>query len=344
MQKIGDLLKVEREKKGLSLHEVGIGLKINPKILKAIEDGDTANLPAKTFLRGFIRSYALYLKMDANALLSLFQQELGSTRPEDSPKKAMGSTPAEAGLATPKSPASEVPLPHKPTEKLKISHNDGLFSNRSIALSGILVLVVIIAFIAKIVDKYEKESRQTIVVAQAPILEDVKDLPAPTNSINGEILISSEENSSSTKSELAATTSPVAPAISPIPTIEQKPVATPIATPISTPAATPIATPAATPISTPVSTPTPIPTAAAGVNNPTEVIVEALNKVDIRYSFGNEKWETVTLLADEFHTFKSKTFIHLEVSDGGSISLIINGRDRGIPGSIGKPIKLSYPK
>src|SRR6185312_15354404 len=55
MRKIGEILKSEREKKDLSLHEIGMSLKINPKILKAIEESDEKNLPAKTFLRGFIR-------------------------------------------------------------------------------------------------------------------------------------------------------------------------------------------------------------------------------------------------------------------------------------------------
>ncbi len=58
MSKLGQFLKTEREKKGLSLHEIGMSLKINPKILKAIEDNDEPNLPAKTFLRGLIKSYA----------------------------------------------------------------------------------------------------------------------------------------------------------------------------------------------------------------------------------------------------------------------------------------------
>ena len=64
MKKTGELLKKVREDKGLSLHEIGLSLKINAKILKQIEDGEKDNLPAKTFLRGFVQSYANYLKLD----------------------------------------------------------------------------------------------------------------------------------------------------------------------------------------------------------------------------------------------------------------------------------------
>src|SRR5690606_1331875 len=83
MTKLGDLLKSEREKRNLSLHEIGMSLKINPKILKAIEDGDQAGLPAKTFLRGFVKSYAQYLRLDVNQALQMFQEEYGTTRIEE---------------------------------------------------------------------------------------------------------------------------------------------------------------------------------------------------------------------------------------------------------------------
>jgi len=76
---------------------------------------------------------------------------------------------------------------------------------------------------------------------------------------------------------------------------------------------------------------------------PAEVIVEALNKVSIKYSLSEGKWETLELQADQVHTFKSRTGVKLEVSDGGSISVIVNGRDRGVPGKIGQSINLSYP-
>ena len=48
-------------------------------MLKALEEGDLDNLPAKTFLRGFVQSYASQLKMDIDAILELFHDEMGST-------------------------------------------------------------------------------------------------------------------------------------------------------------------------------------------------------------------------------------------------------------------------
>ena len=74
-----------------------------------------------------------------------------------------------------------------------------------------------------------------------------------------------------------------------------------------------------------------------------EVIVEALNKVSIKYNLGDSATEILELSADQVHTFKGKDKITLDVSDGGAVSVIVNGRDRGVPGTIGQPMKLSYP-
>ena len=83
MKNLGQLLKSEREKKQLSLHEVGIYLKISPRVLQSIEDGELSKLPAKTFLRGFVRSYALHLRLNVSDVLDLFQREWAEPHPEE---------------------------------------------------------------------------------------------------------------------------------------------------------------------------------------------------------------------------------------------------------------------
>ncbi len=87
MKKTGALLRKVREEKGLSLHEIGLSLKINPKILKQIEDGEQNNLPAKTFLRGFVQSYSIFLKLDSDEVLRIFSEEMGSTKPKKIPTR-----------------------------------------------------------------------------------------------------------------------------------------------------------------------------------------------------------------------------------------------------------------
>jgi cytoskeleton protein RodZ len=94
MSNIGELLKRTREEQGLSIHEVSLALKINSKILQAIEDGDKNHLPAKTFLRGFVRSYASYLHLDQKSTMDAFSNEYGSTLPKSNARPAP-ETPAQ---------------------------------------------------------------------------------------------------------------------------------------------------------------------------------------------------------------------------------------------------------
>jgi cytoskeleton protein RodZ len=72
MKKTGEILRKAREEKGLSLNEIGLSLKISSKVLKAIEEGNERQLPAKTFLRGFVQSYANYLHLDTDKILEIF--------------------------------------------------------------------------------------------------------------------------------------------------------------------------------------------------------------------------------------------------------------------------------
>lgn len=65
---MGAALKAEREKRGLTLDEVVEQLKINSRLLRAIEDGDTASLPPPAYIKGFIRSYARLLGISETEL------------------------------------------------------------------------------------------------------------------------------------------------------------------------------------------------------------------------------------------------------------------------------------
>lgn len=57
----GATLKAEREKRNLSIDDVASELKISPRQLRALEDGDMAALPHPAYAKGFIRSYATWL-------------------------------------------------------------------------------------------------------------------------------------------------------------------------------------------------------------------------------------------------------------------------------------------
>ncbi|MEK9847112.1 MAG: RodZ domain-containing protein [Rhodospirillaceae bacterium] len=68
LREVGEALRKRRLLLCLSLSEVSKALRIKEEYLLGIEDGCADGLPGKVYLRGFIRSYAEYLGLDATHL------------------------------------------------------------------------------------------------------------------------------------------------------------------------------------------------------------------------------------------------------------------------------------
>ena len=79
MQSVGQQLKDAREVQGKSLEDVGAELKIRADHVSALEESDFSKFDAPIFIRGFVRTYCRFLKLDQNALIVQLNQELGST-------------------------------------------------------------------------------------------------------------------------------------------------------------------------------------------------------------------------------------------------------------------------
>ncbi len=75
VKKVGDLLRQARIDQNLQHDEISKNLCIRTVHLRAIEDGNFKELPALVYARGFVKSYAEYLKLDSNFILSHFQTE-----------------------------------------------------------------------------------------------------------------------------------------------------------------------------------------------------------------------------------------------------------------------------
>lgn len=72
---VGERLKFERGRKGYSLHEMADILRLRPRQIQALEEGDYGNLPGQAFVIGFLRSYANALGLDAIAIVDLYKNE-----------------------------------------------------------------------------------------------------------------------------------------------------------------------------------------------------------------------------------------------------------------------------
>lgn len=67
---VGAELAAARKTQQLSVETVASDLHLRPEIVHAIEAGDETRLPAAAFVRGYIKSYARLLGLDASALIT----------------------------------------------------------------------------------------------------------------------------------------------------------------------------------------------------------------------------------------------------------------------------------
>lgn len=75
---VGTALKAARERAGMSLGEVADRLKLSIRQLEAIEHDDFQQLPGATFVRGFVRNYARFLRLDPEPLMVRLEQHFPS--------------------------------------------------------------------------------------------------------------------------------------------------------------------------------------------------------------------------------------------------------------------------
>lgn len=74
MIKVGERLKEERIKKGLTLSDVSKATKIRVNFLEHIEKGEYEKLPSVTFAQGFVRNYVSFLGLPEETM-AIFRRE-----------------------------------------------------------------------------------------------------------------------------------------------------------------------------------------------------------------------------------------------------------------------------
>jgi cytoskeleton protein RodZ len=102
---IGERLRRRRESLGRSLKDVENATKIRVRYLEALEQDDVAALPAEVYALGFLRSYARYLGLEPEELVSAWR------RLREPPPAAEVPTPPPAARPPRRSRAVHAPAP-----------------------------------------------------------------------------------------------------------------------------------------------------------------------------------------------------------------------------------------
>lgn len=75
MRTIGEILKKVRLENNLEYEEIERKLRIRKKFLIALEDNSWSDLPAPTYIKGFIRNYSSFLGLNPEEMVAIFRRQ-----------------------------------------------------------------------------------------------------------------------------------------------------------------------------------------------------------------------------------------------------------------------------
>lgn len=96
---LGEKLAKKRISLGLDPRDIEKAIRIRAKHIEAIENGRYDSLPPDVYVRGFVRNYANYLKLDPEKVIKLYERERGLI---EKARKAKTGAPVVKPLETPK--------------------------------------------------------------------------------------------------------------------------------------------------------------------------------------------------------------------------------------------------
>ncbi len=162
MTTVGEMLKRRRTERKLSLADVEKSTKIRKKFLEALEEGQYNLLPPQTFIRGFIKNYAVFLGLPPEEMLAFYRREVNVEK-------------------QPVLPTATVPLPPKLT-----------FTPRLLMVIGVGALLIL--FFAYLLGQYlmftgapyltVDQPKDYSVVTESPVEVSGKTDPSSTLNIN----------------------------------------------------------------------------------------------------------------------------------------------------------------
>jgi cytoskeleton protein RodZ len=225
----------------------------------------------------------------------------------------------------------------------------------------------VITLVKRTIDKYEKESQITsdfnatlsppntsprqieheaFPSDMAPIAHDSPTSPVP-DSVSG---IQKLDSAVTEANDGTQATPKLQPSPDPAPTASPTPLSAAISPVESSPSPSPTPSPVPSPPTTNAvakpssaeSKPDAAELTTGAEINGQELIIEALDGLQIEYSIDGGSSKKVKLKPEQLYTIKGRQSILLKVNNGGAINLIHNGADKGVPGDLGRPLEVEF--
>jgi len=176
---VGYTLRQERERQNLSINDIEQGTSIRALYIEAIEAGEYDKLPGTIYAKGFVKNYAKFLGLDADAVAKEFSNDLAELS-------------ADVAATTPDETESDAPVPEKKVEPKPVKPEKKMpgysihAKNRS--SSGLLIVaaVVLIAAIAGGVWSWLSDSDSDVATVNPPVQQTQPAVTEPVEPENPE--------------------------------------------------------------------------------------------------------------------------------------------------------------
>ncbi len=302
---LGEYLRSEREKRGITIEQLASATKISVKVLHALEADHYVDLPAKPFIRGFVTSYARFIGLDPKEVLIRFADFV-----EDRAKERPSRDAGHSGYAFEK----------RETEQ-----------SRTIlwfVMGGFIVCGAVAFIVFKPKLKHHHGSH----------VEKLRDaFPSPTPLVEVPSPVPSVEPSPS-----AVPPSPVpsaSPSLTPSPTPSPTPKFIPPSTPlVLAPSPIPVAASSSTPAPSASPLPSPSPSSSVNPKDPLnsgrnlkftavkqKVVVKASVSVPVRYQVDDRPMMKLILGGDKVLVLRAQDHIYFQVAHSAAIEVSYNG-------------------
>ena len=178
MQTIGDRLEEARKKKGISIREAAEGTKVRGEYLQKFESNQFDIGLSDIYVRGFLRCYAVFLKLPADRILNDYASlGHGEIRPRQPSREVYGRMDVSVatadprgddGAPAPEQAAAESPrlAPHSPrihsTRPIRPGINPALVFKAGIGLVSLLVIVLLVWGIKALIGGGSAESTHNL--------------------------------------------------------------------------------------------------------------------------------------------------------------------------------------
>lgn len=93
MASVAEMLRTAREKRRTTIQQVAEATRLKVDHIRALEEGNYAAFPAAIYLKGSLRTYAAYLKLNVSELFQALESEAGATGQLQEPPALMPPTP-----------------------------------------------------------------------------------------------------------------------------------------------------------------------------------------------------------------------------------------------------------